>query len=160
MKGTHWTKPSSRIACSSALQSVEIPGLCFNAPTERSGTEFPCPLVGFAPTIEEGVWLASWWWIPDGFAIKETKQSKEDSVYLYSKIQNSNTEIGNGSLQYWSSRHKMRETKIEKMNLRGFTGISKDGFWFETWNREKKMLISIEIYERIDSETCSVCVWE
>lgn len=63
-KITHLESPFSRVACSSGVQSRDMPGLCFMfiaRPEELSGTEFPLK--------EEGL-TCSWWLpVPDGFAI-------------------------------------------------------------------------------------------
>lgn len=56
---THLESPSSRMACSSAVQSSEIPGLCFmaRAAPDVSGAE-------------DDTCVCSWWF-PDGFAIDD-----------------------------------------------------------------------------------------
>lgn len=58
-KNTHLESPSSRMACSSAVQSREMPGLCFmaRAAPEVSGAE-------------DDTCVCSWWF-PDGFAIED-----------------------------------------------------------------------------------------
>jgi len=56
---THLESPSSRMVCSSAVQSREMPGLCFmaRAAPEVSGAE-------------DDTCVCSWWF-PDGFAIED-----------------------------------------------------------------------------------------
>lgn len=71
-KITNLERPSSRMACSSGVQSRDMPGLCFMftaargapppPPEELSGTELPLK-------EDEGTWACCSWWFPDGFAI-------------------------------------------------------------------------------------------
>lgn len=55
---THLASPSSRMTCSSAVQSIEIPGLCFMAPELSGGadTGVEFPLVGLK---DDEAWLGS-----------------------------------------------------------------------------------------------------
>lgn len=86
---THLASPSSRIACSSALQSIEIPGLCFMAMAAPelsgadTGAEFP--LLGLVPLNDDEAWLGSWWF-PDGLAINNSR------ILKINKVLNSSTE--------------------------------------------------------------------
>lgn len=75
---THLERLSSRIFCSSVLQFLEIPGLCFIAVLELScGATVPkFPLAAtvskfkFLPLNEEEAWFCSCsWWFPEGLAI-------------------------------------------------------------------------------------------
>ena len=83
-KKTYLANPSSRIACSSPVQSFDIPGLCFKDEPEE-GSWPKLPLFGLLPLNEEGPWLPSWLCVPDGFAIEKQSLSKIYSLTISTK---------------------------------------------------------------------------
>lgn len=87
--------PSSRTDCSSGVQSIAIPGLCFIAVAVASapagGPEFSdagvtLPLLGFPPPLnEDDTWPGSRW-VPDGFAITKLQNSLKIQICYHQII--------------------------------------------------------------------------